>query len=104
MRTMEQEEFFVEMDKSLARLKGKEKQELELLIYIIGGLRIIMATQTDVDAAIKVLDTDVKALIASIPVTTPPVDLQPQVDAINAVDAEVKAATPAPVVTPAPVT
>src|SRR5271154_3866827 len=101
MRTMEQEEFFVEMDKSLARLKGKEKQELELLIYIIGGLRIIMATQTDVDAAIKVLDTDVKALIASI-VPVVPVDLQAQVDAINAVDAEVKAATPAPVVTPAP--
>ncbi len=50
-----------------------------------------MANQVELNAAIANLDADVKALIAS----QQPVDLQPQVDAVNAIDAEVKAATPA---------
>lgn len=74
--------------------------EIILLRHFNHKLDQIMADQTAVAAALVTLDTDVKALIASIPVATPPVDLQPQVDAINAIDAEVKAATPAP--SPAP--
>ncbi len=66
--------------------------EIIVLIYINNKLRKIMATQKDLDAAIENLDTDVKALIAS----QTPVDLQPQVDAVNAIDTEVKAATPTP--------
>jgi hypothetical protein len=54
--------------------------------------RRIMATQVELDAAIATLKTDVETLIAA----QKPVDLQPQVDAVNAIDAEVKAATPAP--------
>lgn len=49
-------------------------------------------------AKLSALQTDVAALIASIPVVVPPVDLQPAGDAVDAIDASVKAATvqPAP--------
>lgn len=58
-------------------------------------LRILMASQAELSAAIANLAVDVKSLAESVPA---PVDLQPQVDAVNAIDAAVKAATPAPVV------
>ena len=58
-----------------------------------------MAVLDDALAAIATLDADVKLLIASL---APPVDLQPAVDAVNAVDAEVKAATPPPSPPPPP--
>ena len=68
--------------------------EIILLRHLTHKLDKIMEDQTVLNAAIAQLDTDVKALIASqVPPT--PVDLQPQVDAVNAIDAEVKAATPA---------
>ena len=52
-------------------------------------LELVLATIADLDVAIAQLDSDVKALIAKEPV---PVDVQPQVDAVNAVDAEVQGA------------
>ncbi len=68
-------------------LSGQEKQKRTEYTH----WRILMATTADLDAAIAKLDTDVKALIAAVGT---PVDLQPQVDAVNAIDAEVLAATP----------
>lgn len=50
-----------------------------------------MATLADLDAALANLQTDVTALIAS----QKPADVAAQVAAVNAIDATVKAATPA---------
>lgn len=54
--------------------------------------RSVMATIADLDAAVAKLDADVQTLIAS----PPQVDVQPQVDAVNAIDAKVLLATPPP--------
>lgn len=54
--------------------------------------RSVMATIADLDAAVAKLDADVRTLIAS----PPQVDVQPQVDAVNAIDAKVLLATPPP--------
>ncbi len=54
----------------------------------------ILATLADLDTAIAELKTSVDTLIAQEPV---PPDVQPQVDAVNAIKAEVDAAvTPPP--------
>lgn len=64
---------------------------IALLLLITIGVFKMAVTQAEVLAALATLDTDVKALIAA---QVPPVDLQPILDAVNAIDAEVKAATP----------
>jgi prefoldin subunit 5 len=55
-------------------------------------LEMIMAQIDDLNTAIATLQTDVNTLIAS----QKPVDLTAAIAAVNAVDATVKAATPAP--------
>ncbi len=66
---------------------NREHSERELL-------EGILATLADLDVAISDLKTSVDTLVAQEP--TPP-DVQPQVDAVNAIKAEVDAAvTPPP--------
>jgi len=53
----------------------------------------LMASQADLDAALSKLSADVDALLALPPAS---VDLQAEVDAVNAIDAKVVAKLPPP--------
>ena len=64
-----------------------ERHEKELL-------EDVLASIDDLNASIAQLDADVKALVAKG--SPAPEDLQPQVDAVNAIDAEVNAAVNPP--------
>ena len=61
---------------------------------LIDILEKLMAAIDDLNAAITALDTDVKALIASHANSTPNTQVVAATAAVQAVDAEVKAALP----------
>lgn len=67
------------------------------------GRNDLMANLADVLDATKKLDVAVDDLIKSIGSGVPSVDLQPAVDAINAITSKVAAATPPATLPPTPV-
>jgi hypothetical protein len=66
---------------------------LDSVAFLFLELECIAMTQQEILDKLRTLSNDVDALIAGEPVPTPPVDLQPIADAIDALDTRVKAAT-----------
>lgn len=77
-----------------ACLRRRRRRGLIILVLysLVRKVNKLMADIAALNAAIAALDAEVKA----IPAPTPPValDLQPQVDAVNAIGAELKAKFP----------
>lgn len=95
---------------AMAEVRSSPIPSVEILAKMVFDLTLLVGKQSmqidDLNAAVAKLETDVEALLASTPVSTGDTDLAPVIAAVQAIDAQVVAATPAPggTVTPPPVT
>lgn len=89
------------MNDFLFEQEEDERKFLSQILHTLRRIEKLMATKIDLDTAVAKIATDITTLIAAIQAVQP-VDLQSTLDALNALDAQVKSAivslTPPPTV------